>query len=253
MKTITTTLYFFIFHLCICQVNGQKIIHGQIKVAFGNPESVSILNNRNNKSTICDPEGNFYIEAKLNDVLLFSAVNLESHQKTILEEDLKLAVLPILMTVKNNQLNEVIITKSKKIDAYSLGIVPEKIKQRTRKERQLYTAGDFKPIHLLGILGGNLPIEPIINSINGTTKRIKKEIVIEKKLDHLEKTKNLFEDQYYTEKLKITSLYISGFQYYCIENTEFTAALKSDNLTMIQFLMAKLAVEYNALNTPTNK
>lgn len=43
----------------------------------------------------------------------------------------------------------------------------------TQMERRLYT-GDFKPIDLLGLLGGSVNVDAILNSINGRTAMTKK-------------------------------------------------------------------------------
>ena len=111
MKTITTTLSIFLVQLCISQVIDKQTIHGKIIVPSGNPEGVTIINLTNNNSTISDSEGVFFIEVKPKDELYFSAVNLEPHRKTITEEDLKPKILTIVMHIKTNQLNEIIIKK----------------------------------------------------------------------------------------------------------------------------------------------
>ena len=66
-----------------------------------------------------------------------------------------------------------------------MGIIPYGQKKYTPAERKLKTAGDFKPIHLLGLLGGAFALDPIINKINGRTKKLKKEIKVEGKETYL--------------------------------------------------------------------
>jgi hypothetical protein len=53
-----------------------------------------------------------------------------------------------------NQLDEVVIRRYNNINAVSLGIIPNQ-KSYTPAERKLRTAGDFKPIMLLGLMGFN--------------------------------------------------------------------------------------------------
>lgn len=183
--------------------------------------------------------------AKPEDLLVFSSSNLEIHRKLIEMEDLKSEFLTIKMFDKINQLDEVIVNKHPEINAVSMGIVSKKVKHLTQMERQLYTAGDFKPIHLLGLLGGSLEIDPILNAINGRTKSIKHRIEVEKKSSLLNQIEFLFEEEYYTKKLNIPKEYIKGFQYYCVEDEKNTSVLKSKNKTNIEFLMARLAIEYN--------
>ncbi|MEO8253873.1 MAG: hypothetical protein ABI554_05740 [Flavobacterium sp.] len=229
------------------QSGERKMIQGKISAASGNVVGVTICNLVNEKSTVSDQEGNFSIMVKPEDLLVFSSLHLEIHRKLIEEEDLKLDVLPIKMLDKVNQLDEVVVKKPIVIDAFAMGIIPEKAKHFTQMERKLYTAGDFKPIHLLGLLGGSLQFDPILNAINGRTKSIKKMIKVEEKIDLLHQIEFLFEEEYYVQKLNIPKEYIKGFQYYCVEDDANAAILKSKNKINIQFLMSKLAVEYNDL------
>ncbi|WAC01499.1 hypothetical protein N7U66_16040 [Lacinutrix neustonica] len=51
------------------------------------------------------------------------------------------------------------------INFYDVGIPGYKGKPKTKSERQLQTAGDFKPIMLLGLLAGSMPFDPLLNAI----------------------------------------------------------------------------------------
>lgn len=245
MKVFTPLL--LLFQLGFGQSVGEKVIHGKILAASSSVEGVTIVNLVNEKSTVSDSKGEFYILAKAEDLLVFSSSNLEIHRKLIEEEDLILEFLTIKMFDKINQLDEIIVNKHPEINAVSMGIVSSKVKHFTQMERQLYTAGDFKPIHLLGLLGGSLQIDPILNAINGRTKSIKKMIEVKKKSSLLNQIEFLFEEEYYTKKLNIPKEYIKGFQYYCVEDEKNISILKSKNKTNIEFLMTKLALEYNEI------
>lgn len=247
MKGFLPVLFFFLFQLGFGQSVDGKVIHGKIVVASGNVEGVTVVNLVNEKFTVSDSKGEFYILAKAEDLLVFSSLNLEIHRKLIEEEDLKSDFLTIKMFDKINQLDEVIVNKHSEINAVSMGVIPEKVKHLTRMERQLYTAGDFKPIHLLGLLGGSLAVDPILNAINGRTKAIKKMIKVENKSDLLNQIEFLFEEEFYTKRLNIPKEYIKGFQYYCVEDEKNSSILKSKNKINIEFLMAKLALEYNEI------
>lgn len=84
------------------------------------------------------------------------------------------------MTTKELELQEVVVNENTAITAENLGIIPKGQKKYTQAERQLATAGDFKPIMLLGLLGGSMQLDPLINKINGRTKRLKANVEIEK-------------------------------------------------------------------------
>lgn len=247
MKGFLPLLLLFLSQLGFGQSVDGKVIHGKITATSANVGGVTVVNLVNEKSTVSDSKGEFYILAKAEDLLVFSSSNLEIHRKLIEEEDLRSEFLTITMFDKINQLDEVIVNKHPEINAVSMGIISKKVKHLTQMERQLYTAGDFKPIHLLGLLGGSLEVDPILNAINGRTKSIKHMIEVEKKSSLLNQIEFLFEEEYYTKKLNIPKEYIKGFQYYCVEDEKNTSVLKSKNKTNIEFLMAKLALEYNEI------
>jgi len=55
------------------------------------------------------------------------------------------------------------------------------VKPLTLNEKRVLTAGTFKPIDLLKIIAGGMPLYPVINAISGRTKRLQKIIVVERK------------------------------------------------------------------------
>ena len=228
---------FFLFLFCqvtFCQNNGEKLLHGKIVVESGNAGGVSIINLVNEKSTISDGNGDFFILAKAEDLLVFSSLNLEYYRRIIEEDDLKAEVLTIKMTAKITELEEVIVNKHPEINAVSLGISPKGIKHYTPAERRLYTAS-------------STPIDALLNIMSGRTEMLKKGIEVEKKERLLAKFDVLFENDYYTNTLKIPSDYIKGFQYYCIEDKKFAVSLGSKNKTMTMFLIVPLAEKYNEI------
>lgn len=219
----------------------------------GNVAGITVINLVNEKSTVSDNNGDFYILAKAEDLLVFSSVNLEYYRRSIEEEDLKTEILTIKLIAKTTELDEVVVNKHSEINAVDLGISPKGIKHRTQMERKLYTAGDFKPIHLVGLLGGSLNVDALLNSINGRTQMTKKLIELENKVNLLEKTDLFFEDEYYVNTLKITTEYVKGFKYYIVEDEKFTTILKSKNKTQIEFAMVSLAERYNEIIASENK
>jgi hypothetical protein len=255
VKTNNTLILFLLllYQITFGQTAGEKILHGKIVVESGNVAGVTIINLVNEKSTISNSNGEFFILAKAEDLLVFSSVNLEYHRRQIEEEDLKPDLLIIKMVAKITELKEVIINKHPEINAVALGISPKGIKKYTPAERRLKTAGDFKPIQLLGLLGGSLPVDPILNAISGRTTMLKKELEVEKKERLLVLMRSLFDDTYFTKTLKISSDYVKGFQYYCIEDKKLAEALKSKNKTKIEFLIVAMAAKFNKIIASENE
>lgn len=227
-------LFLLFFQFTFGQASGEKMIHGKIVVASGTVEGVNIVNLVNEKSTTSDSNGDFFILAKADDLLVFTSVNLEYNRKIIEDDDLKQDVLIIKMTSKTTELKEVIVNQHPEINAVSLGISPKGIKKYTPAERRLYTAT-------------STPGDALLNMISGRTEMLKKGIEVDKKYNLLAKIDALFEEDYYTNTLKIPADYIKGFQFYCVENSTFAEVVKTKNKTKIEFLLIPLAVKYNEI------
>ncbi|MFB0911378.1 MAG: hypothetical protein QMA99_10630, partial [Flavobacterium sp.] len=97
---------------------------------------------------------------------------------------------------------------------------------------------------LLGLIGGSMPLDPLINKINGRTKRLKKEVILEKKELNIKYLGVLFEEDYFVKYLKIPSEYVEGFKYYAVDNDKFTQVLNQKNTTKTEFLLGELALKY---------
>ena len=225
--------------LILCQIAfgqtaSEKILHGKIIVESGNPVGVTIINLVNEKSTVSDNDGNFYISAKADDLLVFTSINLEYHRRIIEEDDLKQDVIIIKMTAKVTELEEVIVNKYPQINAVSMGISAKGIKKYTPAERRLHTAL-------------STPGDALLNLMSGRTAMLKKEIEVEKKERLLMLFSSLFEDAFFTQTLKIPADYVKGFQYYCVEDGRISEVLKSKNKTKIEFFIIPLAIKYNEI------
>lgn len=227
------------------QQKEDVIIKGKITAPSIGFEEVVVKNENSNQFTTCDKNGFFSIGGKLGDLLQLTAPELETKRKKISFLDYESQSISIEMTPKSIALKEVIINTSTSITAEKLGIIPENQKKYTPAERRLTTAGDFKALHLLNLLGGSLPLDPIINKISGRTKRLKKEVATEQKERLLKRLRTLFDDDFYTLRLKIPTPYIEAFRYFCIENTFFVSYLTTGTIKLLELSMTDLAFTFN--------
>lgn len=231
--------------LAVAQSGVEKRIKGQVS-SNGIPlEGINIINASSKIMVVSDSYGAFSIAVKEGDILNFSAVDYEGLRKYVNIQEFKAGTLIVDLTPKSIELKEVIINEHPGISAENMGIIPRNQVKLTPAQRRLYTAGDFKPVHLLGLLGGMLAVDPILNAINGRTKMLKKEVDIEKQEFLMLRLESLFENRYYLETLKIPEEYIKGFQYYCIEDPDFARSLNEKNKTMSMFLIVGLASKFN--------
>jgi hypothetical protein len=224
-------LLFLFVQIGFAQKTVSKEILGQIFEQSTSVEAVNIINNTTQVTAVSDKNGMFSIVVKEGDVLVFSAVNLEGFRRRITAEDLNSPLLQIKMTAKEVELKEVIVNENANITAENLGIIPSGQKKYTAAERKVYTANSTS-------------VDKLLNGISGRTAMLKKEVIVEKKEALFRKLEYLFEDNYYTERLKISAEDIKGFQLYCIEDPEFAVSLDSKNKTMSMFLITNLARKY---------
>lgn len=228
-------LFFFILFFIAQITFGQlteKLLSGKIVADSVSVENVNILNIRSEKAVITDKEGAFAIIVQPGDIIVVSAVNLETRRKTLTQEDIDTGTLQLKMNAKMNQLKEVNVNEHSNINSENLGITPYGQKHYTPAERKLYTA-------TTGIL------DPLLNRMSGRTTMLKKEVAVERNEKLLLKFDGLYEQKYYTDVLKIPEDYIKGFQYYLIEDPEYVRALQEKNKTMTMFLIKRLALNYN--------
>lgn len=230
-NNILLILFLLIAQISFGQTSAAKEILGQVFEQSSFVEGVNIINNNNQITAATDENGMFSIVAKEGDVLVFSSVNMEPLKRRITAEDLASSAIKIIMTAKQIELKEVVVNDNAGITAENLGIVPHGQKTYTPAERKLYTAKSTS-------------IDKIINGISGRTAMLKKEVKVEKKEMLFRKLEYLFDDNYYTERLRISLEDIKGFQLYCVEDSEFAVSLNSKNKTMSMFLITELARKY---------
>lgn len=234
---------------------GQTVdIKGRI-IANDDVEGIHILNNTSSTFTISNSKGEFSIPVKLNDTLAFSGVSYLLKKVVVGQDMINSKGLTIYLTEKVTALAEVVVGKiltgdlssdlansgvERSINFFDLGIPGYAGKPKTQSERRLYTAGDFKPIHLLGLLAGSLEVDPILNAISGRTKLLKHRIHLENKDKCIDRTKsNLSQILFTAHPLK--ERYRNEFFYFCADDDQFDSlCIINDDFKTLEFLKEKL-------------
>lgn len=230
-STLQIIFFLLVVQLSFGQKTTSKEITGQIFEQSSNVEGVNVINNTTQVTAVSDSGGLFSIVVKEGDVLVFSAVNLDPVKRRITVEDLNATSIVIKMTAKEVELKEVIVNENANITAENLGVIPYGQKKYTAAERKVYTATSTS-------------VDKLLNGISGRTAMLKKEVNVEKKEMLFRKIEYLFDENYYTERLKIPVADIKGFQLYCVDDAEFAVSLSTKNKTMSMFLITDLARKY---------
>lgn len=239
MKNNFFLFLLFIFQLSFSQAN-DKLMTGKINTLQVVPEGVEVINMRTSKMTTSNATGEFSLYAKSGDVLVFSSRNFEYMKKTITRGEFTDGKFTVAMIPKITQLDEVEVNKDDKLVRSALW---DNAKEYTPAERRLSTAATP------GRLNQGLEIsnDAIINAISGKSKRLRKEVAVEKKEALLEQIDDAYPDEYYIESLGIEKDYVAGFKYFIVEDAAFQKTLETRNKALRDTAIIELAQEYKQL------
>lgn len=228
---IVLFVFFGQYQQLAAQTNAEKIIVGTVVCDGRKLEGISVINCMNKMMAVTDKEGCFSVQAKEGDILNLSGIDYKYLKKYVYRQEYKSGTMEVDMIFNSVELDEVIINKNADITAENLGIIPRGQIKFTQQERKLYSSSG-------GIFG-------LYSIISGEKEMLKKNVEAEKKEILMKKLEYMFEEKYYIKTLKIPEELIKGFQYYCVENSEFVASLNGKNKPMSMFLMTNLASIYN--------
>ncbi len=236
--------------LMTTQMESQEMpriaLKGSVMVQDDVLEGVDVVNKKTKETTRTNAQGNFSILAAVGDTLVFSGLQIKDIYRLVQAQQFLQGFISVQANLRSYQLKEVVVQNG--INARALGIIPKGQKTYTPAERKLYTATDLNASFNAGSMaGGSVSVDPLLNWISGRTKMLKKELNAEKNQFYILQIENLFTPEYFVTKLKIPVLYVKGFEYYCIENDSFIAALKSKNVALAAFLMGDLALKYKEI------
>jgi hypothetical protein len=86
-----------------------------------------------------------------------------------------------------------------------------------------------------------MPLDPVINAINGRTKRMKELVALEKQEMLLEKLENIYAASEITSNFKIPQEHVNGFLYFVTEDKEVAAFIDGKNESMAKFKITELS------------
>jgi len=227
-----------------------KQIEGRVYSESGDVAATHVLNITSEKASITNSEGFFSIRVKLNDTLVFSAIQYK--RKTIIVTPAilgsKLLYVPLEDAI--NELDEVIVMPynltgdmttdlarteiEPVVTASTLGLPNVYVKIPTQAERELFaaTANPF------------MSFDPLINAITGRTKMLKQRIARNEKYERTQRVRAFYPDSLYSTEFKIPEEKIDDFMYYCEVDTAFQILVDTHDRFRIWEYMRKKSVVY---------
>jgi hypothetical protein len=240
--------FFLIFFLIVAHGSAQSVLFSDLKGKVTNlgigVSDVHVMNTSSNKATITDEEGLFSISAKINDTILFSAVQFKRKALVVSVAMLESSSIVVPLEEFVNELDEVVVrpynlsgdlsmdmnnlTTEKVYVASTLGLPNAYVKPITQGERKLYEATTG---------GGLLPLNPIINAMTGRTKYLKKVLASQEKYARTIRVREYYADSLFVKYLKIPESKIEDFMYFCEVDESFSTVVDSrDKLKIWEYL-----------------
>lgn len=249
--------------LCLFLLGATTMLEAQIKWVQGNiiiddseevAEGVYVTNKRTNQTTLSNFTGTFFIQAQVNDTLMFRSTWFENRNiilKPILYNKDKIVV---------HLATEVIELKEAYISKKLTGIlekdvfVGKKEDDVTRLYRLLKIDPDVNPIKdtsalKAGLFNGDISLTRmdvgrIFDAFSGNLRKRKSLIDYESKAYQISQIRSYFGDNYFQVELNIPKYKINEFINTALNNTNNTDQLYKPNYFMLQNILKEYSSKY---------
>ncbi|RMB60496.1 hypothetical protein EAX61_06650 [Dokdonia sinensis] len=209
---------------------------GEVRLDGKGLENCHVANKNTGDATITDRGGSFFINASEGDMITFTHVSAEKKNVFVTKQNIKSSVISVNLEEAKNELEEVSLSVNTRITASSVGLPNAGKPIPTTNERRLATAGDFKPIHLLSLLAGNLQLDPIINAISGRTARIKKHIEVDNEIA-INEILVWYYEEWLRERLDVTEEETIQFMDYLTDAEGIEKLLEENSTAKVQIYL----------------
>ena len=208
-------------------------------------EAAHILNLSKKLQTISDDSGYFEIPASESDTIVLSYLGYQNVIFTVDPSLLDGEDLTLVMKEDGIELGEVTLEYNKALDPVALGLITRRPEKLSTNERKLKEAGDFKAVQLLGIIGGGVPIIPMLNKITGRTKRLKKRVAVENENNLKAYLQHHYGDFLYKD-LALEKEWTDRFLYYAVIHGNWEDIYPNGNKEQFRFRLIQLYHKYMA-------
>lgn len=248
-KIIIFTLFFISLNLFTQNFDIEgRVISKDSTVVIG---GLHIFNNNTKRGSITDYKGFFAITVKVGDTVKISGLQIEEAEKVIQKKHQLVKKVTFCVSPKINQLDEVVIRnrlsgsiyldvklvkKENVVNAESLKLPYAGYPKKTQTERAIYTATTGP--------GGGIPLDPIINSISGYLKKLKKKKKIEDEAKLINRLKENFKN-YLSSDLRIEENNFDDFLYFCYEDKTFRSLYNKGEIYLIELFQKKALIYKN--------
>ncbi len=229
---------FLLFCLLTCFLSfsqKEKTIHGKVSFQDTYQKNIDVINFTTRKMTQTNDRGEFLIDAKIDDVLIFMSNNFLDQKYKLTAEDFEKKTILIKLVEKPIPLDEVEITQVKAIRVAGVSYNDAKMTKIEKdaakpKVENVYTGEMINGVDFiqLGKMVGSL------------FKRNKPKEMKQEPVAFKEYAKANFKETFLTKTLKVEPADTSRFIDFCdADPNSKTVVAKDDELAILQFLLAK--------------
>jgi hypothetical protein len=237
LKLVLAVMTFLVTLPAFSQVSVLKgIVRADSLADF----KINIINITQGSGTTTSNTGEYEIEVKVNDTLIFSAIQYQPVEINITNKIIDEGYLEVQMFDRINELEEVVLSNVSLtgnlehdisgIETYSqedFGFAYSPTKPLTSIERKLHTAQSEK-------------IDALLNAISGRTKMLKTAREYEDTMEMVEKAVTIFSASFFLDNLQIPENKIKAFLFFCTEDPYFRELMSnSKRWELLEYFLEK--------------
>ncbi|SMC32203.1 carboxypeptidase-like regulatory domain-containing protein [Cellulophaga tyrosinoxydans] len=218
------------------QTEERNLLRGKVMYRNSNVQNENVINVTTEKGVVTNANGEFEINVKLGDELVFTAVNYQIKRVRITQEILDNNRLVVEVNEKVTELDEVVVTPENE-EAFI------KLKNEEFKKYE-YGIDETSRVENIALSQTERGMQNGINFVN-IFKAIKKglkgedgEEVEQKQLKVSDVLRQVYDDQFFVKDLSIPQDKINDFLFYCDTRLPEQSLLKKTNeFQLIDFLV----------------
>tara|TARA_B100000683_G_scaffold41031_1_gene36357 strand:+ start:548 stop:1291 length:744 start_codon:yes stop_codon:yes gene_type:complete len=234
MRIFLVILLLISLNITNSQDDYRTWIKGKVLYKNVNVSSANVINNTSQQATTTDDDGEFEIEVKLNDKLIFSSVQYQIRELNITKEILQRNRIVIDVNEKVNELDQVVITPENQ----------QKFLDLKEEEFKRFDYSFDKSSRVTNVINEQGKLKDGINFVNlyrlisNSLKNSSEENQTNFKYNPSDLLRELYDDIFFTKNLLIPSDKINEFLLYCDDNFPDRILLNKDNeFELIEFLV----------------
>lgn len=254
-------LLIMVFCLSLGFVKAQdfaKRIEGRVFSKDGDVATVHVSNISTKRGAITDVSGYFEITARLNDTLVFSAVQYERVEIIVTWGVLEKKLVQVPLKESLTELDEVVVMPynltgdldrdmgnmkvGPVVTASTLGLPNAFLRPPTQSERKLDAARTWDAYFYVIAMGSKL--DPLINYFSGRTKMLNQRIAREAQSKWIEEVRGYYPDSLYVHELKIPNANAGDFFYSCEKDSLFEVTARNGGRLQLWEVLKKNSIKY---------